>query len=214
VEDNPEYRNVISLAMKKALDLTLVSNVGTAERAFSYLHGIPVSAHPDLILLDLHLPGMSGLDSISLFQKQAPKSKIIILTQSDRESDVLNAITLGASGYLLKSSTVSQIKEGIQTVMEGGASLDPKVAKYILSTFQGKLPKNSLKNALTEREMEVLAMLGDGKMKKEIAEKLNVSYFTVASHIRNIYEKLNVTNAPAAITKAYRTGLFPPGDVN
>lgn len=214
VEDNPEYRNVISLALKRDTVLTLVSNVGTAERALSYLQGIPVSSYPDLILLDLNLPGMSGLDSMPLFQKQAPSSKMIILTQSDRESDVLNAIKRGASGYLLKSSTISQIKQGIHTVMEGGASLDSKMAKYILAFFQSQLSKNAMKHALTERELEVLAMLGEGKVKKEIAEKLNVSFFTVASHIRTIYDKLNVTNAPAAITKAYRSGLFPPGDVH
>jgi len=212
VEDNPEYRHVISLALKKDPELTLLSNAGTAERALSYLQGLPVSEQPNLILLDLNLPGMSGLDSMPLFQKEAPNSKMIILTQSDRESDVLTAIRRGASGYLLKSSTISQIKQGIHTVMEGGASLDSKMAKYILAFFQSQLPKASMKNALTERELEVLAMLGEGKVKKEIAEKLNVSFFTVASHIRTIYEKLNVTNAPAAITKAYRAGLFPgPG---
>jgi len=214
VEDNPEYRKVISLALKKDPNLTLVSNAGTAERAISYLHGISVSEYPSLILLDLNLPGMSGLDAMPLFQKQAPNAKIIILTQSDRESDVLNAIKRGASGYLLKSSTISQIKQGIHTVMEGGASLDSKMAKYILAFFQSQLSKNSTKHALTDREMEVLSMLGEGKVKKEIAETLDVSFFTVASHIRKIYEKLNVTNAPAAITKAYRTGLFPSGDAH
>jgi two-component system, NarL family, nitrate/nitrite response regulator NarL len=209
VEDNPEYRNVISLALKKDTELSLLCSAGTAERALSYIQGLAVSGHPSLILLDLNLPGMSGLDSMPVFQQQAPNTKIIILTQSDRESDVLTAIRRGAAGYLLKSSTISQIKQGIHTVMEGGASLDTKMAKYILAFFHSQSLKSSVKQPLTERELEVLAMLGEGKVKKEIAEKLNVSFFTVASHIRTIYEKLNVTNAPAAITKAYKAGLLP-----
>jgi DNA-binding NarL/FixJ family response regulator len=208
VEDNPVYRNVVNRALVRDAGMNLINSVGTAERALSYLQGVSGSECPDLILLDISLPGMSGLDALPVFQKVAPQSKVVILTQSENESDVLRAISLGASGYLLKSSTVNQIKECIQTVMEGGASLGPAVAKFILSTFQSKLTQSELENALSERELEILRMLGDGKVKKEIADALDISFFTVASHLRNIYMKLHVQNAPAAIAKAYQTGLF------
>ena len=121
---------------------------------------------PNLILLDLNLPGMSGLEALPNFRAELPSTKIIVLTQSDSEADVLRAISRGASGYLLKSASLQEITEGIEDVMNGGASLDPGVAQFILSTLKQKLPENDLKNLLTEREQEVLTLLSEGLVKK------------------------------------------------
>ena len=209
VEDNPEYRNVVGVAMKRDPSMELIDMVGTAERALSILQDRPEDERPDIILLDLALPGVSGLEAISALREGAPDSRIIILTQSDKKADVLSAISQGAAGYLLKSSTVKEIKEGIRTVMDGGASLDSGMARYVLNTLQTKLSKTDPSDTLSEREMEVLTLLADGLVKKEIAAKLNISFFTVATHIRHIYDKLNVVNAPAAVSKAYRMGIFP-----
>ena len=140
---------------------------------------------------------------------EIPQAKIIILTQSNREEDVLKAIMLGASGYLLKSSTVKQLTERIRTVMEGGASLDAKLAKFVLKTLKTKLPQSEVESLLTKREMEVLSMLAAGRVKKEIAEGLHISLTTVVSHVGHIYEKLNAPNAPAAIAKAFQLGILP-----
>ena len=159
---------------------------------------------------DLRLPGMSGLDALPHFASSAPQAKVIVLTQSDNEADVLRAIALGAAGYLLKSSTITQIKEGIRTVIEGGASLDPGVARFLIKTLQARLPKTSTEATLSERELEILALLGEGLVKKEIADRLGISYPTVDSHVQHIYEKLKVHNAPAAINIAHRLGIFPP----
>ncbi|CAA6676239.1 MULTISPECIES: response regulator transcription factor [unclassified Lentimonas] len=207
VEDNREYRDVIDLALSRDKDLELMSEFVTAEIALRSVQGNSPRL-PDVVLLDLRLPGMSGHEALPYFIEAMPKAKVIMLTQSDKEEDVLKAISLGAAGYLLKSSTITEIKDGIRLVAGGGASLDPSVAKYVLSTLKTKLPKEVLESALSEREMEVLVLLSEGFVKKEICDQLGIGYSTVDTHVRHIYEKLNVRNAPSAITKAFRLGLF------
>ncbi len=208
VEDNPEYRNVIDLALKRDPEMELISTFGAAEGALRSVETMKRRELPDLILLDLRLPGISGLEALSIFSEFIPDVKIIILTQSDREADVLSAISQGASGYLLKSSTAKQIKDGISVVVAGGASLDPSVAKYIMKRLQTKSARKT-EPLLTERELEILGLLAEGLVKKEIAQKLDISYHTASTHIRHIYEKLQVPNAPSAINKAHRLGMFP-----
>ncbi|MDF7800135.1 response regulator transcription factor [Pontiellaceae bacterium B1224] len=209
IEDHPEYREIISFALGKEKDIELGNQFGTAEEALRSLQDRSLRLVPDIILLDLNLPGMSGLEAIPYFQKSIPDSRIIVLTQSDTEADVLHAISQGASGYLLKSATLSQITDGIRTVNGGGASLDAKIAKFILNTLQTKLPETEMEKLLTDRELETLSLLADGLLKKEIADQLGISITTVATHVGNIYEKLNVQNAPAAVAKAFRMGIFP-----
>ncbi|MEI6892082.1 MAG: response regulator transcription factor [Pontiella sp.] len=208
VEDHPEYREVVELALKKAPGIELTSEFGTAERALRSLQDMSTRKEPDIILLDLNLPGMSGLDSIPYFTSTMPEAKIIILSQSNHESDVIKAITLGATGYLLKSSTVSQIIEGIQTVMEGGAPIDAGVAKYILATLKSLPKEDESLPALSGREMEIITLVAKGHLKKEIADMLGISVHTVVTHTGHIYEKLNVANAPSAVNKAHNLGLF------
>lgn len=214
VEDHPEYREVVELALNREPDIELVSQFGTSERALRSFEDRRERHLPDIVLLDLNLPGMDGLDSIPSFRAATEDARIIILTQSDKEADVLRAITLGASGYLLKSSTVRQITDGIRTVMAGGASLDSKVAAFILKTLQAKLPGNEPRPELTSREIQILSLLAEGKSKKEIARELGISVSTVVTHVGNIYEKLNAQNAPAAIAKGFRTGILPAEEDN
>lgn len=209
VEDHPEYREIVELALGRELDMELTSQFGTSERALRSLRDRKGHDEPDIILLDLHLPGVGGLDSIPHFSTEIPDAKIIILTQSNREDDVLKAIMLGASGYLLKSSTVKQLTEGIRNVMTGGASLDAKLANIVLKTLKSKLRPNEIENLLTKRELEVLTMLAEGHVKKEIADRLQIGFTTVVSHVTHIYEKLNAPNAPAAIAKAFQLGILP-----
>jgi DNA-binding NarL/FixJ family response regulator len=208
VEDHPGYREVITRALAREAEFELISQFGTAEIALRSLQNAPAEKVPDLILLDLNLPGMSGLEALPKFMKCSPGVKIIILTQSDRKQDVLTAISQGASGYLLKAATVQQIKEGIHTVMSGGASLDPGMARHILDAMTSIPPPADHSRVITERELEVLTLLGEGLVKKEIADRLGISVTTVVDHVRRIYEKLEVQNAPSAIHKAHRLGLF------
>jgi len=209
VEDNPEYRRVIKRALDMAPNMELIAKFGTAEQAIRELESSAGLRQADLLLLDLNLPRASGLEALPWFKKACPELKVIILTQSDQPADILNAIHGGVSGYLLKSSTISQIRDGIQAVMNGGASLDSNVANLILDTLQKNLAPQSSQQILSDRERDVLVLLGDGYVKKEIAEKLSISSHTVATHVRHIYEKLDVVNAPSAISAAYKKGLIP-----
>lgn len=209
VEDHPSYRESLALVFSKAEHIELTYEYGTAEQALHALQAASDGIAPDLILLDLNLPGLTGIEAIPRFKTHRAKTPIIILTQSDKETDILSAIHAGASGYLLKSSTRNQLIDAIELVMDGGAPIDPKVAKLILERMQHKAPEQSNEVGLSEREIEVLKLLGTGLLKKQIADQLDISTHTVGNHIRHIYEKLQVQNAPAAITEAYRRKIIP-----
>ena len=207
IEDSPEYRDVIGLAFDRDENFELIHTTGTAERALNLLEQSQVI--PDLILLDLNLPGMNGVEAVASLRAMVPGVKILVLTQSDREDDVLQAIMAGASGYLLKSSGIQQIKEGINMVIEGGAPLDARVAQHILSSLRGKKVAYADELGISSREYDVLHLMAEGLVKKEIAARLSISPFTVHNHVRHIYEKLHVQNAPAAVSQAYLMGLLP-----
>ncbi|MBL6923635.1 MAG: response regulator transcription factor [Akkermansiaceae bacterium] len=207
VEDNPAYRRVIQRALKDDPYIEEMVYFGTAEIALRGLEATPKIV-PDLILLDLSLPGMTGLDAIPKFLHSLPDAKIIILTQSDSEVDVIKAISSGAVGYLLKSSTRQQIKDAIWTVMDGGASLDSAVSIHVLEALKERSPQIELDRNLSEREMATLRLLAEGLSRKEIADRLGIGVTTVVTHLNRIYEKLDVPNAPAAISKAYQSGLL------
>ena len=208
IEDHPEYREIVGMTLARESDMELVSEYGTAERALRSFNASRVPVKPDVVLLDLNLPGMDGLKALSMLSGELPNAKVIMLTQSDSEQDVLKAIMLGASGYLLKSSSASQLVEGIRTVAGGGALLDTNIARYVLTTLQTKLPQDDFESLLSARELEILTLLAEGLVKKEIAEQLSISVTTVVTHVSNIYVKLDVNNAPAAIATAFRKGIL------
>jgi DNA-binding NarL/FixJ family response regulator len=208
VEDNPDYRDVIDIALEQTDDIQLCQEFGTAEIALRTIEDTLPSDRPDLAILDLNLPGMSGLDAIPYFKQALPITKIIILTQSDAQRDVLRAISLGADGYLLKSASLEEITSAIRDAIDGGSPLDKNVARFILDTLKKHIPTESVEGLLTEREIEILNLLGEGLPKKQIAAQLEIGYTTVDTHVSNIYEKLGVKNAPAAINQGHKLGLF------
>lgn len=223
IEDNPEYSEVIKLALDNEPGIELSHHFGTSEIAVRQLQTGSIEKAPDLILLDIRLPGMSGLDSIPLLSQCIPQAKIMILTQSNQEADVLKAISLGASGYLLKSATLEQLTESIRTVIAGGAPLDAGVARFILNSLQSRLVPESKQPStttgkepatgiLSQRELEILNLLAEGCVKKEIAQRLEIGYTTVDTHVSRIYAKLKVGNAPSAVNKAHRLNLLPTND--
>ncbi len=208
VEDNPAYRKSIGYALNGRDGINLPHQFGTAEIAIQSLLEMDPAKIPDVVLLDLNLPGMSGLEALPWFKKYIPDANVIVLTQSDAEADVLHAIQEGAMGYLLKSSTVKQIKEAIRSVMDGGSTLDGKVAKFIVTTLNERVPKHVQESTLSQRELEILTLLSEGLVKKEIGDRLNIGYSSVATYTRRIYEKLHVVNAPSAVSKAFRAGIL------
>lgn len=208
IEDNPDYSDVVRLALKTETDICLADRFGSAEIAIQKMQSSSTCTSPDVILLDLRLPGMDGLESLPHILKAAPSARAIVLTQSSQEQDVLQAISQGAAGYLLKSANVNQLIESIRMVVDGGAPLDASVARFIIQTLQDKLPKDGIKRLLSERELQVLTLLAEGLVKKEIAASLNIGYSTVDTHVGRIYAKLKVNNAPAAVNEAHRQQLF------
>jgi len=211
IEDNPEYRRALSMAMEHSPGFEMVEKFGTAEQALADLRASGLSKRVDVILLDLGLPKMQGLESIPWLQKFAPEARIIVLTQSDKKEDVIKAIRMGVAGYLLKSTSMEGIREGISEVIQGGASIDPEVAIYLLKQIREPDSKiiEEPERQLSKRELEVLDCISKGLARKEIGRKLGISENTVVSHIRHIYDKLNVPNAPSAISSAYEAGILP-----
>jgi DNA-binding NarL/FixJ family response regulator len=207
IEDNPNYRKVLREALDDNEHVTISSDFGNCERALKYLASSSAIT-PDIVLLDLELPGMGGLDAIVPIQTQCPKTRIIVLSRSEDETKVVEAISRGASGYLLKSSSLEKIEQSIQDVGAGGASLDPQVANYILRAFQSVRPGHKVENGLSKRQHEVLELLAEGLLKKEIADRLDLSYHTVVMHVRHIYDKLQVQNVSAAVAKAIKKGII------
>lgn len=210
VEDNLEYREAIELALQDCADIELGTHFGTSEVAMRSLRESDARRMPDLILLDLRLPGISGLEALPQIRQLVPATKVMVLTQSDEPQDILKAISLGAAGYLLKSATIDEIIEAIRTVVSGGATLDKDVAKFILDTLQTKLSKPENSNLLTQRELDIIKLQAQGLVKKEMAQRLGIGYSTVDTHVAHIYEKLGVSNAPAAVHRAHQLGLLPP----
>ncbi|WPJ97295.1 response regulator transcription factor [Coraliomargarita algicola] len=208
VEDSPEYRETITLAVEREDDIKISSQFGTAEEAIGKLEAGSSDDTPDLILLDLNLPGLSGIEAIPHLTKINPKIPIIVLTQSEHEADVVAAISAGASGYLLKDATRRQIFDGVRTTVHGGAIIDPEVAHYLVHALNKGTRSSYTQKPLSDRELEILTLLAEGRVQKEISDHLNISNNTVSTHIRRIYDKLKVQNAPAAVAKAYKDGIF------
>jgi DNA-binding NarL/FixJ family response regulator len=208
VEDSPEFRGVIAFGLSDEPDLEISDQFITADAALRHLEHLPPSKRPDLILLDLNLPGISGLEAIPRFKSIAPNLEIIVLTQSEREADVLSAISSGAAGYLLKEASLDQIIDGIRIVMDGGASLDPVMARYLLNNQSRYNLQSDGTTPLSPREIQILDLLAKGQLQKQIADELDISPKTVGFHIGHIYEKLEVQNAPAAVHKAHKLGIF------
>ncbi|MGJ8642955.1 MAG: response regulator [Luteolibacter sp.] len=208
IEDHPEYREAVQHVLSKEDDFEVIGIFGNANQALRELEKNTPEELPNVILLDLNLPGMSGLEAMQWIEKYAPEAKIMVLSQSDNESEVFMAIRNGALGYLLKSSSMDDIKTAIRTVANGGALLDPALAKYVLDEMKsGSLaPQEVVK--LTPREIEILSMIAEGHSQKDISAMLKLSVYTIAEHLTNIYEKLHVKNAPAAISKAFRAGIL------
>ncbi len=161
---------------------------------------------PDVLLLDLGLPGRDGLQVLDEVRKVLPNLKVIILSAFDDKERVYHAICNGASGYLLKTAAPDEILDGIRQVMDGSSALSGSIAKMILEGFSryGNVQKIE---PLTTREEEVLRALVHGLIKKEIADKLNISQHTVDMHLRSVYRKLQVRTQTEAVSKALRQGL-------
>lgn len=175
----------------------------TAESVEEFLAGIKNFSEPDIILMDIGLPGISGITGMPIIREKIPGADIIMLTVYDDHNKIFQALCAGASGYLLKNTPLPRIKEAIEELYAGGAPMSPQIARKILEHFH-KGKENSIKSPLTEKEREIVAGLVDGLSYKMIAANLNNSLETIRHHIKNIYRKLHVNSKAEVISKSLR----------
>lgn len=204
MEDNTTFRRTVA-------NLINQSDRMYCEKAFSsptqMLLELKREYAPDAILLDIGLPGMSGLDAIERIKALAPTTEVIMLTVYDDDDKIFRAICSGASGYLLKNAPAQRLVEQILDITYGGAPINPRIARKVLEMFsQGNAPRSDYN--LTYREKEILRLLVDGLTKKVIAERLVVSYHTIDSHLKNIYGKLHVHTRSGAVAKVLKEKII------
>ncbi len=203
VEDNEVYRSVVQRVIVSTPGLSCRETFPTCEAALAALER---AERPDVILLDVGLPGMSGLEGIPRFTAAVPGVKIIILTVYDDDEKIFRAICAGAVGYLLKMSPVEDVVGAIREVVAGGSPMNSRIARRVLGMF-ARMSSPVQSYGLTERERAVLDLMVHGLIKKEIASRLELSVHTVDTHIRNIYEKLQVHTRTGAVAKALKEKL-------
>lgn len=162
---------------------------------------------PDVILMDISMPGMNGITATKIIKKDVPKSKVIMLTMLDQEGYVYEAVKAGATGYLLKNTGLEDIVKAIKEVLKGGATLHPDAQAQLLKEYVFLARHNQDTYGLSDREIEVLQLLADGMSNKEIAGKLYISTQTVKTHIAHIFEKLGVSDRTEAVAAALRRGM-------
>lgn len=182
-------------------------SVRTFSMCADVLEALREDSPPDIILLDIVMPLMSGIEAIPFIKSLAPVTDIIMLTGFDEDEKIFSSLSIGANGYLLKNSPINKILEGIDEVLNGGAAMSPSIAKKVLQKL-GSAPIENLNYGLTPREKQILSCLVEEPTKEKIAEKLDVSFYTIQTHIKNIYFKLRVHNRSEAVVKALREKLL------
>jgi DNA-binding NarL/FixJ family response regulator len=161
---------------------------------------VPVEL-PDVVVMDIQMPGMSGIECTVRLKQILPQTPILILTVSADTHTVFRALEAGADGYLLKRSRPEQLQAAILEVLSGGAPMTSEIARRVVASFRERVAKRDDTVRLTPREEEVLALLSKGYANKEIADKMSVSYETVRDHLRNIYERLHVHSRTEAVAR-------------
>lgn len=201
IEDHKSYRESISYILSSTEGFTCSGNYG------SVADGIKNIKQTNVILLDINLPDISGIDGIKLLKEKFPKSPIIMLTVYDDDKNIFNAIMAGADGYLLKKTPPIKILQAIEDVVEGGSPMTPTIAKQALSIFKSYAPSEKKDYQLSEREFDVLNLLVSGMNNEEISNKLFISPLTVKNHIRHIYQKLQVHSRSQVVAKAIKENI-------
>src|SRR5471032_274363 len=200
VEDNDKLRATLARVVDRADGFRCVSQYANAEDA---LKDLP-TVKPDVVLMDINLPGMNGVQCVRQLKTLAPAIQVIIFTVSEATENIFSALQAGANGYLLKRTSSKELLEAITEVHRGGSPMTMHIARKVVQSLQHTAATASPTENLSEREQQVLDLLSQGLMYKEIAEKLGISYETVHTYIRRIYEKLQVRTRTEAVAKFLR----------
>jgi len=199
VEDNEGIRGQWERLVNAGTGMRCVTTCSNGEEALERLPG----SHPQVILMDISMPGMSGIECTSQIKRRLPETQILMVTVHNDHDRVFQALKAGASGYLLKRSTPAELREAIREVLRGGGPMSGEVARLVIETFH-KAPAaaaNPEQVQLTAREQEVLEQVSQGFANKEIADRLNISFDTVRTHLKHIYEKLHVRCRAEAVAR-------------
>jgi DNA-binding NarL/FixJ family response regulator len=197
VEDDAKVRNNLARLIDHSEGFACLSQHPTAEDA---LEQLPKCA-PDVVLMDINLPGLSGVDCVRLLKDLLPGTQVIMLTVYENTEHIFNALSGGASGYLLKQTPPPELLSAIRDVNRGGSPMTSHIARKVVASFRQPSRAPAELASLTPREQQVLDHLAKGFLYKEIAEALAISYDTVHAHVRNIYEKLHVRSRGQAVAK-------------
>jgi DNA-binding NarL/FixJ family response regulator len=201
VEDLEEVVDGLTAFIQKDEELLLLGTYRTAEAAVLELPLL----NPDIVIMDINLPGMSGIECVRVVKKSAPFIQFMMFTVYENNDQVFEALKAGASGYLLKKTPPAQIIESIKELHQGGSPMSAAIARKLVTVFvnQNTQPDSPELARLTPREKEILELVAKGMLYKEIADELSISFHTVRQHIGKIYEKLHVQNKTEAINKVF-----------
>ena len=203
VDDHNLVREGLKAVFAQGDEIDVVGEAGSGEEAIEMVEKVK----PDVILMDISMPGMNGIQATKQIRDKHPDAKIVILTMLDQEGYVYEAIKAGATGYMLKSTSSDELVNAIQTVNDGKALLHPDATAQLLKEFV-TLAQNKAKDyGLSNREMEVLQLLSEGKTNKEIAKALWISEQTVKTHVAHIFDKLGTSDRTETVARALRSGL-------
>jgi len=195
-EDNDKLRESLCVLLNGLDEYKLVGEYNNCRDATT----ITRMYRPDVVLMDIDMPGSSGISGVSMVKEANPETAVIMYTVFEDDEKLFQCLCNGANGYLLKKTPPSRLIEAIQEVMEGGAPMSPSIARRVLDSFQ--IRKSNNKYNISEREMQVLQLLINGHSDKSIASHLDISFHTARSHLKNIYYKLHVNCGKEAIAKA------------
>ena len=200
VEDNDKLRGTLARVINRADGFRCVSDYANAEDALKDLPQVK----PDVVLMDINLPGMNGVECVRQLKQLLPQTQVMMLTVYEDTENIFNALAAGANGYMLKRTSSKELLEAIHEVHRGGSPMTMHIARKVVSSFQKTAATAQPTENLSEREQQVLDLLSQGLMYKEIADKLAISYETVHTYIRRIYEKLQVRTRTEAVAKFLR----------
>jgi DNA-binding NarL/FixJ family response regulator len=203
VEDNRGVRETWAKLVATEPGFACVGSYATGEDA---LANFPVEK-PDVVLMDICLPGISGIECTGKLKSLLPATQILVVTVYTDNEHLFDALKAGASGYLLKCTNREELIESIRDVMSGGAPMSGSIARRVIEAFHAPAPKPATGNPLSPREQEILALLAEGLVAKDVAQRTDLSYQTVRVHLRNIYEKLHVHSRDEAVAKYLQGGL-------
>lgn len=205
VEDNPTIRDLIRdyLDMQEGIECPFAAE--SVEELLQNLDACPQEARPQVVLMDIQLPGMSGIQGIREIRRRYDGIEAIMLTVYHDSHKIFDSLKAGASGYLLKHTSLPEIRESIELLVKGGAPMSPQIARRVIEHFNPSgSPAKNLEEPLTVREQDIVNGLVDGLSYKLIADRFDISIDTVRAHIRNIYRKLHVNSKAEVIAKSLR----------